>query len=124
MLLPVIDKLQRVGGAPGRDSRDALDMCGAAVAPVEGMSTKSETPRSAKRVQIPELVGQLAGGETTAELGSEGGSYGELTQSVRSREHAGDAVSERHGIWRLAFSALLALAILGVLVVALTFWLR
>jgi hypothetical protein len=88
------------------------------------MSTKSETLRSAPRDQIPERVGPNAGGETTAELGSEGGSYGDLTQSVRSREHAGDAASERHGIWRLALVALLALAILGVLLVAMIFWLR
>jgi hypothetical protein len=88
------------------------------------MSTKSETLRFAPRVQIPAPGGPLAGDETTAELGSEGGSCGEPTQSVRSREQAGDAASERQGIWRLAFSALLALAILGVLVVALIFWLR
>jgi hypothetical protein len=87
------------------------------------MSAKSETLRP-QRDQIPEHVGLHAEGETTEELGSEGGSYGELTQSVRSRELAGDVASERHGIWRLAIHALLALAILGVLLVALTFWLH
>jgi hypothetical protein len=87
------------------------------------MGTKSETLRSVEREQIPEPVGPLAGGETTAELGSEGGSYGDLTQAVRSREHAGDVASERHAIWRLALVALLAIGILGVLLVALTFWL-
>jgi hypothetical protein len=87
------------------------------------MSTKSGMLRSIQRESIPEPVGPLVGGETTAELGSEGGSYGDLTQSVRSREHAGDAASERHGIWRLALVGLLALAILGLLLVAMIFWL-
>jgi hypothetical protein len=87
------------------------------------MSTKSGTLRPAPRDQVPEQVGLRAEGVTTAELGSEGGSYGDLSQSVRSHEHAADVASERHGIWRLALVALLALAILGVLLVALTFWL-
>jgi glycerate-2-kinase len=87
------------------------------------MSTESETSRFAQRDPIPEPVGLLAGGENTAELRSDGGRRGELTPSVRSREHAGDRASESNGIWHFALAALLALAILGVLVAAMTFWL-
>ena len=54
--------------------------------------------------------------------GVEGGSYGDLTQGSRSREHAGDAASESHGIRWLALVALLALAIRGLLRVAMIFW--
>jgi hypothetical protein len=76
------------------------------------VSSRTRTERVSEPV-TPDLT------DSTAELGAEGGSYGDLTQSVRShRESAGGSQT-----WRFVGTVLLALLIVAALLGALVFWL-
>jgi hypothetical protein len=87
-----------------------------------GMSTTPGAARSTQQGQIPDAVEPERHRGATAELGSEGGSYGDLTQSGRTREESGGVAAERHGTWRLVPLVLLVLITLGLVLVAVTFW--
>jgi hypothetical protein len=90
-----------------------------------GMSTTSGAARSTQQDQIPDAVEPERHHGATAELGSEGGSYGDLTQSVRTREESGGVAAERHGTWRLVPLVLLVLLVLitlGLVLVTVTVW--
>jgi hypothetical protein len=87
-----------------------------------GMSTMFGSTRSTQQGRLPDAVETERHSDVTAELGSEGGSYGDLTQSVRTREESGGVAAERHGTWRLVPFVLLVLMTLGLVLVAITFW--
>jgi hypothetical protein len=86
------------------------------------MNPRSGTARSTQQDEIPEVVKPEPHGSATAEIGSEGGSYGDLTQSTRTREESGGVAADRHGTWRLVPLVLLVLVTLAAVLVAMTFW--
>jgi hypothetical protein len=77
---------------------------------------------SAQQGQKPEAVTPLARADETAELGAEGGSYGELTQGERAHREWGGGAAERQATWRLAPAALLALVLAIAVILAMMFW--
>jgi hypothetical protein len=77
---------------------------------------------SAQQGQKPEPVTPLARADATAELGAEGGSYGEFTQSERAHREWGGGAADRQATWRLAPAALLALFLVIAVLVAMVFW--
>lgn len=77
---------------------------------------------STQHEHLPESVTPAdARRDATAELGAEGGSYGELTQSVRS-EREWDPAAERQATWRLAPAAFIVLLIAIAVILAVMFW--
>lgn len=89
---------------------------------VTGMSPSPRAARSSQQGQIPDAVEPERHSDATAELGSEGGSYGDLTQSVRSREESGGVAAERQGTWRLVPLVLLMLVTLGLVLIGTLYW--
>jgi hypothetical protein len=87
-----------------------------------GMSNTSGAARSTQQGQIPDAVEPERHNGATAELGSEGGSYGDLTQSVRMRNESGGVAAQTHGIRRLVPLVLVVLITVGLVLVAITFW--
>jgi hypothetical protein len=77
---------------------------------------------SAQQGQKPEQVTPRARADATAELGAEGGSYGDYTQSDRAHREWGGGAAERHATWRLAPAACLALLLVIAAIVATVFW--
>jgi hypothetical protein len=77
---------------------------------------------SAQQGQKPEPVTPRARADATAELGAEGGSYGELTQSERAHREWSGGAAERQATWRLAPATLLALFLVIAVIMAMMFW--
>jgi hypothetical protein len=70
----------------------------------------------------PDPVAREPIGSSTAELGSEGGSYGDLTQSVRAHDES--ATKQVQGSSSLAFglNTILALVLLAAMALAMFYW--
>jgi hypothetical protein len=83
--------------------------------------TKHGAP-STQHGQKPESVTPLARPDATAELGAEGGSYGEFTQSERAHREWGGGAEDRQATWRLAPAAFLVLFLVIAMIAALMFW--
>ena len=83
-----------------------------------------ETPRrvaSTQREQRPEPVAPRARADATAELGAEGGSYGELTQHDRAKDQSA-AVGGRGQPGRRVLLIGVAAALLILAILAMVFW--
>jgi hypothetical protein len=87
----------------------------------DAMPTSTGRARSVQQEQVPDPVTPFARRDSTAELGGEGGSYGDLTQSDRSRREWA-AATEGQSTWRFAPAALIALLIVVAVILAVTFW--
>jgi hypothetical protein len=84
------------------------------------MRTKADSVPSTQRGQTPEPVTPRARADATAELGGEGGSYGDLTQSERTRRES-DAAGRGQATSRIVVTALAVLIVIAA-IVAMTFW--
>jgi hypothetical protein len=90
------------------------------------MPTPSRRTPSTQQSEVPEPVASDARPDATAELGSEGGSYGDQTQHTRSRREWGGTADSPSTGW-LARAAVAALFIviaagLAAAVLAVMFW--
>ena len=87
-----------------------------------GMATQSRRVRSTQAEQIPEPVSPRVQPDATAELGGEGGSYGELTQSERSRQEWRGVAPEPQAAPKVTLATLFAILLVIAALVAVTFW--
>jgi len=87
----------------------------------DAQSTPHRVP-STQQGETPEPATPLPRQDATGELGAEGGSYGDYTQSERAEREWGGGAAERQATWRLAPVAFLVLLLVIAALVAAVFW--
>lgn len=86
------------------------------------MSTESQGVPSAQRGQRPEQVTPRARADASAELGAEGGSYGDLTQNERAERLSDRTASGRQFSWGTVLAGSAAVLLVIAAILAVIFW--